>query len=179
MDAKQRERNTAVLEWFDAVIFALTLVMVILVFVVRTVRVDGVSMAPTLQNGNQLLARSIFYTPQRGDIVVVDGYITYGAPLVKRVIALGGDTVDINFETGEVFINGELITEPYISDLTTRKFDMEFPLVVPEGKVFLMGDNRPSSLDSRSTSIGFVDEKDILGKVFIRLLPTSYFGEVE
>lgn len=179
MDAKQRERNMAVLEWFDAVIFALTLVMVLLVFVVRTVRVDGISMVPTLQNGDQLLARSIFYTPQRGDIVVVDGHIQYGVPLVKRVIGIGGDTVDINFETGEVFVNGELLNEPYISAPTTNQYDMQFPLVVPEGKVFLMGDNRPNSLDSRSSKIGLVDERDILGKVFIRLLPTNKFGEVK
>ncbi|MFV0414439.1 MAG: signal peptidase I [Oscillospiraceae bacterium] len=178
MNQKQRERNIAVLEWFDAIVFSLTLVLVILVFVVRTVRVDGTSMVPTLQDGDQLLARSILYTPQRGDIVVVDGYIQYGEPIVKRVIGLGGDEININFETGEVFVNGQLLQEPYISAPTTRAFDVEFPLIVPEGKVFLMGDNRPASKDSRHSDIGFIDERDILGKVFVRILPVTSFGEV-
>lgn len=179
MDQKQREANMMALEWFDAIIFALTLVLVILVFFVRTSRVDGESMMPTLSNGDQVLARSIMYTPQRGDIVVVDGYIQYGAPLVKRVIAVGGDEVDINFETGEVFVNGVLLDEPYISDLTMRSFDVTFPVVVPEGTLFLMGDNRPYSKDSRSSDIGFIDERDVLGKVFVRILPYSEAGEVE
>lgn len=178
MDREQREKNTAVLEWFDALIFALTLVLIVLLFVVRTVNVDGESMEPTLLNGQQLIARSVFYTPARGDIVVVDGYTHYGVPLVKRVIGVEGDTVDINFETGEVSVNGVVLEETYISAPTTRSFDVAFPVVVPENALFLLGDNRPYSKDSRDTEIGMIDVRDILGKVIFRILPVNALGPV-
>lgn len=179
MDKKRREKNISILEWFDALVFALTMVLVLLLFVVRTVNVDGISMEPTLQDGQQLLARSFLYKPQRGDIVVVDGYTNFGLPLVKRAIAVGGDTVDIDFATGEVFVNGELLQEPYISAPTTRAFDVTFPVTVPDGKLFILGDNRPNSKDSRHSEIGFIDERDILGKVIFRILPINEFGQVE
>ncbi len=178
MEQKQKERNTAILEWFDALVFALILVLIILLFIVRTVTVNGTSMQPTLMDGQQLLARSFLYTPQRGDIVVVDGYTQYGEPLVKRVIGLGGDTVDINFETGDVFVNGEVLHEAYIADPTNQSYDVQFPVTVPQGKLFLMGDNRRYSLDSRHSSIGFIDQRDILGEVIFRVLPVTEFGPV-
>ena len=106
----------------------------------------------------------------RGDVVVVDGYINYGDPLVKRIIALGGDTVDIDFETGAVTLNGAVLEEPYISAPTTTGYDVEFPVTVPEGCVFVMGDNRPE--------VGFIDERDILGKVLLRVFPLSSFGKI-
>ena len=179
MGQKRREKNTAILEWFDALIFALTLVLIILLFFVRTVNVDGTSMEPTLLNGQQLLVRSVLYTPQRGDIVVVDRFTKFKLPLIKRVIAVGGDTVDIDFDTGDVFVNGQLLDEPYIAAPTTRAFDVAFPVTVPEGQVFLMGDNRLESKDSRHSDIGFIDERDILGKVIFRILPVNKMGLVE
>ena len=99
--------------------------------------------------------------------------------MAKRVIGVGGDKSDIDLDKGTVAVNGELLDEPYISAPTKRRFDVEFPLTVPEGTVFLMGDNRPSSLDSRSTEIGFIDQRDILGKVFVRILPVDNFGGIE
>lgn len=179
MEQKQREKNISMLEWYDALVFALTLVLILLLFVVRSVNVDGASMEPTLQNGDQLLARSLLYTPQRGDIVVIDGYTHFGAPLVKRVVGIGGDKIFINFDTGEVFVNDILLEEPYISAPTTRGFDVVFPVTVPEGQVFLLGDNRPNSKDSRHSDIGFIDERDILGKVIFRIMPFSGFGGVQ
>ena len=178
MDQLQREKNTSILEWFDSLLFALTLVLILLLFVVRTVNVDGESMVPTLQDGDQLLARSLLYTPESGDVVVVDGYTKFGAPLVKRVIGVGGDTVDIDFDKGIVMVNGVVLEEPYISAPTTRAFDVSFPVTVPEGQLFLLGDNRPFSKDSRHSEIGFIDERDILGEVVFRLMPVSSFGTV-
>lgn len=178
MDQARKEKNTNMLEWYDAMVFAFVIVLLILMFIVRTVTVDGESMVPTLQNSDQLVARSIFYKPKNNDIVVIDGYINYGEPLVKRIIATGGDVVDIDFATGDVTVNGNVLDEPYISAPTTTQWDVDFPLVVPEGKVFLMGDNRPRSLDSRHSDIGFIDERDILGKVIFRILPFSSFGKV-
>ncbi len=179
MEQKTREKNIAVLDWFDAIVYALTLVLIIMLMFVRTASVQGVSMEPTLNDRDQIIARSFLYTPKNGDIVVVDGYTNYGAPLVKRVIGVGGDTVNINFETGDVIVNGQIIDEPYISDLTQRQFDIQFPITVPDGHLFLMGDNRPYSKDSRHSEIGFIDERDILGKVVFRVLPTSGFGTLK
>ena len=178
MEQLQREKNTTVLEWYDALLFALTLVLVILLFVFRTVTVDGSSMEPTLYDGEQLIARSFFYQPARGDIVVVYGYSYFGSPLVKRVVAVGGDTLDIDFSNGDVFVNGELLNEPYISAPTMRPHDVTFPLTVPEGTLFVMGDNRPYSKDSRNSEVGFIDQRDILGKVVLRVLPVNRFGAV-
>ena len=165
MEPKQSKEN-ALFEWYDSLVFALAVIVLFFVFAVRIITVSGVSM------------QSMLYTPQRGDVVVVDGYINYGDPLVKRIIALGGDTVDINFETGAVTLNGAVLEEPYISAPTTTGYDVEFPVTVPEGCVFVMGDNRPRSLDGRSTEVGFIDERDILGKVLLRVFPLSSFGKI-
>lgn len=102
IEQKRQESNVQVLEWLDALLLALALVLFLLLFFVRTIRVDGRSMQPTLWDNNQLLVQSIAYTPARGDIVVVDGFTSYGSRLVKRVIGVGGDTVDIDFNSHEV-----------------------------------------------------------------------------
>lgn len=179
MEQKQREHNISALEWFDSIVTALAVVMVILVFFLRTSRVDGRSMNPTLQSGDQVIARSLFYKPDRGDIVIIDSETNFGQPLVKRVIGIAGDTIDINFQTGEVFLNGVLLEEDYISAPTNLSFDVQFPVTVPEGHLFLMGDNRPNSEDSRSSLIGMIDERDVLGKVIFRIYPFSEFGGIE
>lgn len=93
-------------------------------------------------------------------------------PIVKRIIAVGGDTVDINFTTGVVTVNGT--EEDYTDELTSQQFDIAFPITVPEGSVFVLGDNRGNSLDSRSTRVGCVDERYIVGKVLFRFFP---FGD--
>lgn len=176
MEQLQREKNTMVLEWFDSLIFALSLVLLVFLFFFRTVTVDGASMLPTLESGEQLVARSFLYTPKKGDIVVIDGYIKYGAPLIKRVIAVGGDVVDINFEAGDVYVNQQKLAEEYILAPTNRASDVIFPITVPEGALFIMGDNRPNSKDSRSSEIGFIDQRNVLGEVVLRVLPVKRFG---
>lgn len=175
MEQKSPKEN-GLLEWYDSLVFALVVIVVIFIFVMRVITVQGKSMEPQLQGGDRIAVQSMFYQLERGDIVVVDGFTDYGDPLVKRIIAIGGDKIDIDFSTGEVFINDELIHEPYIAAPTTTHYDVAFPLTVPYGCVFVMGDNRPKSLDSRSSSIGFIDERDILGKVLFRAMP---FGLLE
>lgn len=171
-------RKTALFEWYDSLVFALAVIVLFFVFAVRIIiPVSGVSMQPTLYGGDRVAVQSMLYTPQRGDVVVVDGYINYGDPLVKRIIALGGDTVDINFETGAVTLNGAVLEEPYISAPTTTGYDVEFPVTVPEGCVFVMGDNRPRSLDGRSTEVGFIDERDIWGKGAAAGVPAEQLWE--
>lgn len=176
MEQERRERNGIILEWFDALIFALVVVLALMMFFIRTVTVDGISMEPGLLNGDQIVLQSFLYTPRAGDVVVVDSYTSFGLPLVKRVIATGGDTVDIDFEEGVVYVNGQQMEEPYISAPTTRAYDIAFPLQVPEGKVFLMGDNRPYSKDSRHSDIGLIDERDLLGRAFFRIFPFRRVG---
>jgi signal peptidase I len=144
-------------------------------------------MLPTLQNGNWLITM-----PQEeyeyGDIVVFtpdenltnyEGEPQNGEPYIKRVIATEGQMVDINFMSGQVYVDGKELDEPYIMDLTKESSDVVFPVTVPNGKVFVMGDNRNNSRDSRTSGVGFVDEKTILGKAVFRILPLGHFDVYE
>ncbi len=140
---EQKSRARDIFEWYDALVFALAVVVVLFLFGARIITVSGSSMVPTLQGGNHVLVQSMFYQPKRGDIVVVDGYSAYGDPLIKRVIGVGGDVVDIDFATGTVTVNGELQEEPYISAPTTLRFDLEFPLTVPGGTCSSWGTTAP------------------------------------
>ena len=151
-------------EWYEALISAALVLVLIFSFFFRIIQVDGESMVPTLQNGEKLIVWGAGYEPQRGDVVIVDSYTPYGKPLVKRVIAKGGDTICIDYETGTVAVNGEVLREDYIAEPTYLGYDVEFPYTVPEGTVFVMGDNRNNSLDSRSSYVGCIDERDILGQ---------------
>ena len=112
-------------------------------------------------------------------MVIVDSYTAYGKPLVKRVIAKGGDVVNIDYQVGTVSVNGEVLQEAYIAEPTYLGYDVTFPYTVPEGTVFVMGDNRNASLDSRSSYVGCIDKRDILGKVLLCFLPFSDFGVVK
>ena len=172
-------RGQGMLEWYEALISAALVLVLVFSFVFRIIQVDGSSMVPTLTNGDKLIVWGAGYTPERGDVVIVDSYTTYGKPLVKRIIAKGGDTISIDYETGTVTVNGEVLQEDYIAEPTYLGYDVEFPYTVPEGTVFVMGDNRNQSLDSRSSYIGCIDEQDILGKVLVCFLPFADFGVVK
>ena len=172
-------RGQNLLEWYEALISAALVLVLIFSFFFRIIQVDGSSMVPTLVNGDKLIVWGAGYTPQRGDVVIVDSYTSYGKPLVKRVIAKGGDTVSIDYATGTVAVNGEVLQEDYIAEPTYLGYDVTFPYTVPEGTVFVMGDNRNQSLDSRSTYVGCIDERDILGKVLVCFMPFTDFGVVK
>lgn len=117
------------------------------------------------------------YVPERGDIVVLNKESFWnGMPIVKRIIAVGGDEINIDFEAGKVWVNDELLDEPYIAEPTHKQEDMEFPQVVPEGCVFVMGDNRNGSTDSRNLLLGMVDERYILGHVLTIAYPFEKIG---
>ena len=172
-------RGQGVLEWYEALISAALVLVLVFSFFFRIIQVDGSSMVPTLVNGDKLIVWGAGYTPQRGDVVIVDSYTSYGKPLVKRLIATGGDTVSIDYATGTVAVNGEVLQEDYIAEPTYLGYDVQFPYTVPEGTVFVMGDNRNQSLDSRSTYVGCIDERDILGKVLVCFMPFTDFGVVK
>ena len=162
-----------VLEWLFSIATALIFVTILFTYVFRVVGVSGSSMYPTFKTGDRVIISSLFYTPKRGDIIVTTQTDEDDKPLIKRIIALGGQTVRIDGENGDVYVDGVKIDEPYISGKTFETGDMEGELVVPEGEVFVMGDNRAISWDSRFSAVGTIDERYILGKVYLKVWPVS------
>ncbi len=165
-------------EWFHAAVYAVVCVVLIFTFFLRTAQVSGKSMLDTLQDQDRLMISRFFYTPRRGDIVVITKPNLDNEPLIKRIVATGGQTVDIDFEYGIVYVDGKALDEPYIKEPTNLKLDVQFPVTIPEGSIFVMGDNRNHSRDSRDSSIFTVDERYILGKVILRIMPFAGFGSV-
>ncbi len=167
-------------EWAKAILFAAVIVFIVFRFIIQVVTVNGVSMEPTLEGGDRLIISNLFYTPAAGDIVVLSDETGLDEALIKRIIALPGQTVDIN-ENGEVLVDGKVLSEPYIAERIdeSHRGDMTYPLTVPEDSVFVMGDNRNHSTDSRDSQVGLVDEGEILGRVIFRLLPLSKIGPVD
>lgn len=182
MAEKQDEKRSAWLDVYNTlsdVAACLIFVTLLFVFAIRLVGVVGNSMYPTLHDGDKLTLLSNFlYEPEAGDIVVLRAVNFDDEPIVKRVIADEGQTVDINFETGEVRVDGILLDEPYINTPTTRYEGMDFPLTVPENCIFVMGDNRDHSTDSRHPNIGCIDKRYVLGKAMRIILPLGHFGGV-
>jgi signal peptidase I len=159
-------------DWLQCIVMAIIGAVLIFVFIGRTIGVDGGSMMQTLQHEDRVIMSNLFYTPDNGDIVVFwSPSDEFEYPLVKRVIATAGQTVDICPESGDVLVDGILIDEPYIHAMTTNRHDFIGPLMVPRGFIFVMGDNRNRSTDSRSSLVGLVDTRYILGKVLFVLVP--------
>ncbi len=169
----------SVYDWASALLTALVILVVIMTYCVRQVDVDGSSMMDTLQDNDRVLIAGLNYEPEVGDIVVISHGAELNKTIIKRVIAVGGQTVDIDFETGEVMVDGVVLDEPYILGSTTVSADVEFPLTVEEGTVFVLGDNRVISKDSRYSEVGLIEEESIIGKVVLRIYPFSSFGTVE
>ena len=167
--------------WLQALVMALVGLILIFTFVGRIIGVDGESMMPTLHNRDMLLLQSIGYSPEQGDVVVLSTKdFRNGAPIVKRIIAVGGQTVDIDYETNTVYVDGVALDEPYILEVM-RALPESFAthVQVPEGSVFVMGDNRNNSTDSRSPELGVVDQRCVLGKALFILLPFQDAGAIE
>ena len=173
--AKDKARSGRELyEWAQALVVSVLAVVLLFTFVVRLIGVDGHSMVPTLQDGDRLLVTTSLLSGeyQYGDIVIIQkGSFAGGEPIVKRVIATEGQTVDIDFVTGTVYVDGEALQEDYINEPTYVEEGTEFPLTVPEGSIFVMGDNRNHSSDSRSSDLGTVDTRYVIGKAVFLLFP--------
>ena len=162
------------LEWVVSIAIAVVLALVIRQFVFTVVRVDGASMEPTLQHNDRLIVWRLGYTPENGDIIVL--HQAGHSPYIKRVIANEGQTVDIDFARHIVYVDGVALEEDYIADPTALAGDMRFPVTVGENQVFVLGDNRNNSRDSRFSDVACVDYKDILGKAVWRFFP---FNKIE
>ena len=179
---QEQERKTVqgrdLYEWIQSLVGSVLVVVAIFTFGIRMLGVDGHSMLNTLQHGDRLMVvNPIFYHDYKyGDIVILRKTGVFdNEPIVKRVIATGGQTVDIDFGEGVVYVDGEALEEDYIREPTYTAEGTEFPLTVPEGSIFVMGDNRNGSSDSRDYRLGTVDTRYVIGKAAFLLFPgTDY-----
>lgn len=179
MDNKKKKPEDGYVTYLHDFVYLLAAILVLFLLVLRVIVVSGSSMKQTLVDGDYLLLISnvLYKTPQYGDVVVVSKEsFDNGKPIVKRVIATEGQMVDIDFEKGIVYVDGTALDEPYTNTPTNLQEGTVFPLLVGKGCVFVMGDNRNDSKDSRDLEIGQVDTREILGRVFFLAFPGTDFG---
>lgn len=181
----------------ESVIFSIFIVLLTFTYLFRVSDVSGPSMEPTLLKEDRLVISSLFYTPKQNDIVIVNSK-NLEKLIVKRVVALEGQSVDIDFEKGIVSVDGvpldeqlyetdengnapELKADHFVNTLTTVNMGAfeSYPVIVPEGHIFVLGDNRNSSKDSKHVELGFVPEDEIVGKAIVRIYPFSRFGTID
>jgi signal peptidase I len=201
-EAIKAERRTGwfirdLFEWGETLVSAVIIIVVIFTFFVRVTSVDGLSMQPTLRDEDQMLVTNFFYTPARNDIVVIYApYLEQGKDIIKRIVGIEGDIIEIKaanyFEenSGYVYRNGEQLTlienidglfedDHPIGGRTFSQRNVDLRVEVPPGYVFVLGDNRGNSTDSRCDSVGLVNINYIAGKAFFRVAPFDNFGLVD
>ncbi len=168
--------------WVQTLVYAVVAIVLLFTFVGRLTRVEGSSMLNTLHDGDMLLLQSIGYEPKAGDIVVLNKTtnettsLLGGDAIVKRVVALGGQTVQIDYSTSTLYVDGQPVSEPYVREfmhLRAGPYSGQTPFVVPEDSVFVLGDNRNESTDSRQELLGPVHKDYILGRAVCILFPFS------
>lgn len=166
--------------WLQTLVPVCVVIVLCLTLVGRITAVDGDSMYPTLHDGDLMVVQSLGYTPQPGDVVIFSKpFRTFHGAIVKRVIAVGGQTVRIDYMAGTVTVDGQLLEEPYLAQAMAIPWYDNSPVVevtVPEGELFVMGDNRNGSNDSRDPELGTVDTRYVLGRAVLILAPLSDFG---
>ncbi len=189
-DAVVRSASAKIGDVIQYVMTAFVIIFMLFNYIMRFTVIDGKSMEPTLKAGNIILTKNAAYTPKNGDIVTINnktaalldenGNITekkgLGCKIAKRIIALGGDTVDIDFEKGIIKVNDKELTEKYISEPTTLDSGaFTYPLTIPEGYAYVLSDNRNSSKDSRHEDIGLIPVDEIEGEMIFSIVP---FGKI-
>ena len=168
-----------VLDWVISIALAIIIALVIRNYVFVLVKVDGQSMVPTLQHGEYLYTNRFFYKPANGDIVIFTPPNDHRVKYVKRVIATAGQTVVVDGVNHTVTVDGKVLDEPYINEVMMSAGNMEYPCTVPEGYIFVLGDNRNHSKDSRDRSVGLVPVDNVTGEAVFRLWPLSEFGKID
>ena len=179
-DKESRSWQQNVLLYVHDLMYMLLIVMLLFLVAFRVIVVNQSSMFSTLWDGDYLLLVSNLFSgePKQGDIVVISKQAyENGKPIVKRVIATEGQTVDIDFESGIVYVDGTVLEEPYLNQKTCNDEGTVFPLTVADNCVFVMGDNRAVSLDSRSPQIGQIDRREVLGKALFLMIPGTHRGQ--
>lgn len=178
-EKKKKRMGEEAYDWVQCLVAALLFCVITFSFFFRIIGIIGPSMQPSFYNGDRVFISKLFYEPKNGDIIVLRKDTFQEEPIIKRVIALEGQTVDIDFSLGIVYVDGVAIDEPYIAEPTLTPLNFTGEVTVPEGHVFVLGDNRNHSADSRYESIGCVDERYIIGKVLFRVLPITKIGVVK
>jgi len=179
---KQKGEEKVLLTYLHDFVFLITGVLLVFSLLFRVVVVSGPSMNATLVDGDWLLlvGNVLYSEPKYGDIIVASkDSFDDGSPIIKRVIATEGQVVDIDFVSGIVYVDGKALDEPYTLTPTNQYEGVNFPIVVEEGCIFVLGDNRNGSKDSRSPDIGQVDCREILGRAIFLLLPGNNGGHVQ
>ena len=168
--------------WMQALAMALIFLILTFTLLGRVIRVEGSSMLPTLHENDLMLLQSIAYTPKQGDVVVLRKPSLMSVPIVKRVIAVGGQHVTVDYANHCVYVDGVALDEPYINELMRdplSPFLTVLDVDVPEGSIYVRGDNRNHSSDSRDERLGTVDTRYVLGRAFWVLVPFGHFGAIE
>ena len=178
-DTVELSVKAEIFDWLQSIVFAIIACVLLFMFVARVVTVDGGSMNPTLLHGDRLIVSNLSKNYEQGDVVVFVAPEYMDEPLIKRIIATEGQLVEINFDKGIVKVDEQVMYEPYIAELTADMQDYDGPVQVPKGCVFVMGDNRNRSTDSRTEEIGCVDTRYILGKAYFVMFPMKSFGVVQ
>ena len=163
-------------EWLETFIQAIIIVVMLMTFAFRVVMVDGDSMRETLHHQDRLIVMRWDYTPKNGDIVVISQGRFIDKPIIKRVIATEGQSLEIDYAKGTVTVDGKVLNETYIKEPMWRQGDADIPKVIPKGYYFVMGDNRNNSADSRFTEVGLIPREHIVGKASFRVFPFNAIG---
>lgn len=175
-EPKKTNWQKEVIDWVLSIVIAVVIALLLTTYVFRLVRVEGNSMQPTLQSGDFLYVHKLMYKPDIGDIIVIDAPDNPGTAYIKRIIALEGQTVQINPFEGTVRVDGDIIEEDYID--TALCEGSPIPYTVPKNHVYVLGDNRHLGGSKDSRSFGAVKKEKIMGKAMIRLFPFKTFGKL-
>ena len=182
-DVKKQPKNSKtvsnIYDIVSVVVSAVAVIAIVFTFITRVLVVSGASMNPTLNNGDTVAISSLKRSFDYGDIVIVAQPNAMHKTLIKRVIAVGGQTVDIDSEKGIVYVDGKALDEPYVNAPVHDRENFEGKITVPKGSVFVMGDNRNASTDSRDARLGCVDTRYIMGRVYFTLFPVKNIGVVK